>query len=131
LLTCRAPLHRSLYNTAIIVRLVLTWFPSPPAQLVGPLASVTDPYLNLFRGIIPPLGGTIDLSPILAFLCLDVRCPDRFNDSVHAALSLGPYPDVHANPYPARSTPNPTPEHASSWPVVGFFILPSGLNNGL
>jgi len=65
--------RRSLYNTAIIVRLVLTWFPSPPAQLVGPLASVTDPYLNLFRGIIPPLGGTIDLSPILAFLCLDVR----------------------------------------------------------
>ena len=55
------------------MRLVLTWFPSPPAQLVGPLASVTDPYLNLFRGIIPPLGGTIDLSPILAFLVLDVR----------------------------------------------------------
>ena len=30
-------------------------------------------YLNLFRGIIPPLGGTIDLSPILAFITLDVR----------------------------------------------------------
>ena len=30
-------------------------------------------YLNLFRGIIPPLGGTIDLSPILAFIVLDVR----------------------------------------------------------
>jgi YGGT family len=29
-------------------------------------------YLNLFRGIIPPLGGTIDLSPILAFITLDV-----------------------------------------------------------
>ena len=54
------------------MRLVLTWFPSPPAQLVGPLASVTDPYLTLFRGIIPPLGGTIDLSPILAFLVLEV-----------------------------------------------------------
>lgn len=62
----------SLYNTAIIARLVLTWFPNPPAQIVGPLASITDPYLNLFRGIIPPLGGTIDLSPILAFLVLDV-----------------------------------------------------------
>lgn len=60
-----------LYNSAIIVRLILTWFPNPPAALVGPLATVTDPYLNIFRGIIPPLGGTIDLSPILAFICLD------------------------------------------------------------
>lgn len=30
-----------------------------------------DPYLNIFRGIIPPLGGTLDLSPILAFLVLN------------------------------------------------------------
>ena len=30
--------------------------------------------LNLFRGIIPPLGG-IDLSPILAFVVLDVSLP--------------------------------------------------------
>eukprot|EP00775_Hariotina_reticulata_P013065 gene13065-13192_t len=27
-----------LYNTALVVRLVLTWFPSPPAFIVGPLA---------------------------------------------------------------------------------------------
>jgi YggT family protein len=33
------------------------------------LSQLTDPYLNLFRSIIPPLGG-IDLSPILAFLLL-------------------------------------------------------------
>lgn len=32
---------------------------------------MVDPYLNLFRGIIPPLGG-IDLSPILAFVVLDL-----------------------------------------------------------
>ena len=35
-------------------------------------SSVTDPYLNLFRGIIPPLGGTLDLSPIIAFTVLNV-----------------------------------------------------------
>jgi YggT family protein len=35
--------------------------------------TICDPYLNLFRGIIPPLGGTLDLSPILAFIVLDVR----------------------------------------------------------
>lgn len=62
----------NLYNTALIVRLVLTWFPNPPEVIVTPLATVCDPYLNLFRGIIPPLGGTLDLSPILAFLVLNV-----------------------------------------------------------
>jgi YggT family protein len=53
--------------------LLLFRFPNPPQALVTPLATVCDPYLNLFRGIIPPLGGTIDLSPILAFVVLDVR----------------------------------------------------------
>jgi len=62
----------SLYNSAIVVRLILTWFPNPPPAIVAPLSTVCDPYLNLFRGIIPPLGGTIDLSPILAFIALDV-----------------------------------------------------------
>lgn len=62
----------NLYNAALIGRLILTWFPSPPEAIVGPLATVCDPYLNLFRGIIPPLGGTIDLSPILAFVALDL-----------------------------------------------------------
>eukprot|EP00889_Picochlorum_renovo_P007562 jgi/Picre1/34592/NNA_002060.t1 len=62
----------SLYNAALIGRLVLTWFPNPPQVIVTPLATICDPYLNLFRGIIPPLGGTIDLSPILAFVVLDL-----------------------------------------------------------
>ena len=48
------------------------WFPNPPRQLAYPLATLCDPYLNLFRGIIPPIGGTIDLSPILAFTVLNV-----------------------------------------------------------
>jgi len=60
----------NIYNTIIICRLVLTWFPNPPQQIVGPLATMCDPYLNLFRGIIPPLGG-LDLSPILAFVVLN------------------------------------------------------------
>eukprot|EP00877_Chromochloris_zofingiensis_P002206 jgi/Chrzof1/11987/Cz06g17060.t1 len=62
----------SLYNAALICRLVLTWFPNPPAFIEGPLSTLCDPYLNLFRGIIPPLGGTLDFSPILAFLVLSV-----------------------------------------------------------
>lgn len=42
--------------------------------------TLCDPYLNLFRGLIPPIGGTIDLSPILAFIVLDVRLPVDWAD---------------------------------------------------
>lgn len=62
----------NIYNTLLVVRLILTWFPEPPQIIVNPLSTICDPYLNIFRGIIPPLGGTIDLSPILAFLALNV-----------------------------------------------------------
>jgi YggT family protein len=33
------------------------------------LSQITDPYLNLFRSIIPPLGG-MDFSPMIAILLL-------------------------------------------------------------
>ncbi|XP_051129394.1 ylmG homolog protein 2, chloroplastic [Andrographis paniculata] len=61
----------NIYNTLLIVRIVLTWFPDAPAAVLSPLSTLCDPYLNIFRGIIPPLGGTLDLSPILAFLVLN------------------------------------------------------------
>ncbi|TKY74855.1 YlmG-like protein 2 [Spatholobus suberectus] len=61
----------NIYNTLLIVRLVLTWFPNTPPSIVSPLSTICDPYLNIFRGLIPPLGGTLDLSPILAFLVLN------------------------------------------------------------
>ncbi|PNX92445.1 YGGT family protein [Trifolium pratense] len=60
----------NLYNTLLVCRLVLTWFPNAPPAIVSPLSTVCDPYLNVFRGLIPPLGG-LDLSPILAFLVLN------------------------------------------------------------
>ena len=77
----------NLYNSALIVRLVLTWFPNPPAFILSPIATVTDPYLNLFRGLIPPIGGTLDLSPILAFVVLN------FFTSTAAALPCEVGPD--------------------------------------
>jgi YggT family protein len=61
-----------IYNLVITARVLLSWFPQ--AQGIGalqPVYAITDPYLNLFRGIIPPIFG-LDLSPILAFFTLNV-----------------------------------------------------------
>lgn len=60
----------NLYSAAITVRLIITWFPQAPEAIVAPLATICDPFLNIFRGIIPPIGG-IDLSPIIAFTALN------------------------------------------------------------
>jgi YggT family protein len=60
-----------IYLYLMIFRVLLTWFPnidwsSAPFSI---LSQLTDPYLNLFRSIIPPLGG-IDFSPLIAFFVL-------------------------------------------------------------
>ncbi|MGK3739961.1 MAG: hypothetical protein ACI90V_006809 [Bacillariaceae sp.] len=39
--------------------------------ILQPVYQVTDPYLNLFRGLLPPVFG-LDLSTILAFVVLSV-----------------------------------------------------------
>jgi len=62
----------SIYNLVITGRVLLSWFPQ--AQGIGvlqPIFQITDPYLNRFRGLIPPIFG-LDLSPILAFVLLNV-----------------------------------------------------------
>lgn len=59
------------YTMMIAVRLIASWFPAfrdrPWLRL---MASCTDPYLNLFRRVIPPIGGALDLSPMLGFIVL-------------------------------------------------------------
>lgn len=63
----------SLYTGLLFVRILLTWFPniSFQNQPFATLAQLTDPYLNLFRSIIPPLGG-MDFSPMLAIIVLQL-----------------------------------------------------------
>jgi YggT family protein len=61
------------YLVLLFIRILLSWFPTinwltPPFSW---LSQVTDPYLNLFRSIIPPLGG-IDFSPMLAIFVLSI-----------------------------------------------------------
>ena len=63
----------TIYTYVIIITILLSWFPNIDwyNQPFVTLRQLTDPYLNLFRSIIPPLGG-IDISPILAILLLQV-----------------------------------------------------------
>jgi len=62
-----------IYLALLFIRILLSWFPnidwsSMPFSI---LSQLTDPYLNIFRSIIPPLGG-IDFSPILGFVLLNI-----------------------------------------------------------
>ncbi len=63
----------SIYTGLLIVRVLLTWFPNIDwyNQPFAALSQITDPYLNLFRQFIPPLGG-MDISPILAIFLLQI-----------------------------------------------------------
>lgn len=61
------------YTILLFLRIVVSWFPAWQAHtFVRFVAFYTDPYLNFFRRFIPPLGGVLDLSPILAFIVLRV-----------------------------------------------------------
>ena len=62
-----------IYSLVLIVRVLLSWFPNLDwgNPVLSTVSSITDPYLNAFRGLIPPLGG-IDLSAILAFVALNL-----------------------------------------------------------
>ncbi len=46
----------TIYTGLLFVRILLTWFPNISFydQPFATLAQLTDPYLNLFRSIIPP-----------------------------------------------------------------------------
>jgi YggT family protein len=66
------------YLVLIFIRVLMTWIPRMPYNrylraTVTFVEEVTDPYLNLFRRFIPPLGGggfALDLSPIVAIIVL-------------------------------------------------------------
>lgn len=62
-----------IYLLLLFIRVLLTWIPNINwmNQPFAALSQITDPYLNLFRSIIPPIGG-FDLSPILAFIALQM-----------------------------------------------------------
>jgi YggT family protein len=66
------------YLILILIRVLLSWIPRMPYNpylraVIDFINEVTDPYLNVFRRLIPPLGGggfALDLSPVLAIIVL-------------------------------------------------------------
>jgi YggT family protein len=66
------------YLILIFIRILMSWIPRMPynrylAAFLKFVSDVTDPYLNLFRRILPPVrmgGAGLDLSPIVATFVL-------------------------------------------------------------
>jgi YggT family protein len=66
------------YLVLIFVRILMSWIPRMPynrylAAILKFVSDVTDPYLNVFRRILPPVrmgGAGLDLSPIVATFVL-------------------------------------------------------------
>ncbi len=64
-----------LYTFIIFVYVILSWIPVKRgllADIDNVLAKLCEPYLGLFRRFIPPIGGMLDISPIVAILALQL-----------------------------------------------------------
>jgi YggT family protein len=63
-----------LYTIVIVVYVLMSWIPQMNgwvADLYSILEKICEPYLNVFRKLIPPVG-SIDFSPIVAVIALQV-----------------------------------------------------------
>ncbi len=61
-----------IYFFLIIIYVLMSWIPGLRESSFGELVEkVVEPYLGIFRSIIPPLG-MIDFSPIVALLALNL-----------------------------------------------------------
>lgn len=66
------------YIILILIRVLISWIPRMPynptlRSVLDFITETTDPYLNLFRRIIPPIGGGgfgLDLSPMIGIIVL-------------------------------------------------------------
>lgn len=59
------------YTLMLFARIIASWIPQVNEyRFMHFISYYTDPYLSLFRRIIPPLG-MFDISPIVAFLALN------------------------------------------------------------
>ncbi|UCE20355.1 MAG: YggT family protein [Gemmatimonadota bacterium] len=63
----------NVYIIVILIRVVLSWVrPNPYNPFVQVIYKLTEPVLAPIRRIVPPFGGTIDVSPIILFIIIYV-----------------------------------------------------------
>lgn len=68
----------SAYEFLILIRVLLSWISTDPYSsifshpLVRLLRQITDPVLAPLRRLIPPIGGTVDISPVIALFALEI-----------------------------------------------------------
>lgn len=61
----------TIYLYVIIARAIISWVsPSPYNPIVQFLYAATEPVLRYARRIIPPIGGTLDLSPLIVVVVI-------------------------------------------------------------
>jgi YggT family protein len=60
-----------IYRWLLIAYILLSWVPNIRDSFIGQLlGKIVEPYLSPFRKIIPPIGGMLDISPIIAIFAL-------------------------------------------------------------
>ncbi len=62
----------NLYSYVLLARALVSWIPNldPYHPAVQVLYQLTEPVLDPIRKLIPPLGGFVDISIIIAFVAL-------------------------------------------------------------
>ncbi len=61
----------NVYMWIIVARAIISWVsPNPYNPIVNFLYQATEPVLRYARRIIPPIGGSLDLSPILVLVAI-------------------------------------------------------------
>ena len=61
----------SIYFYMILIYVLMSWLPNVRESAVGEfLGKFVEPYLKPFRQLIPPIGGMLDVSPIVALIAL-------------------------------------------------------------
>lgn len=64
------------YTLLIVIYCVFSWIPISRDGVLSDIRSfltkICEPYLNLFRRLIPPIGGAIDITPIIAIVVLQL-----------------------------------------------------------
>ena len=63
----------TILSLAVIARALLSWFdPTMRFPISHMIVNLTEPIIAPIRRVVPPVGGMIDLSPLIALILLQV-----------------------------------------------------------